>query len=479
MATTPVAPPPGFVLDNAAPPPGFVIDSPQTPSPPFLNPGGEAAATLATGSVATPLSGLAGIAGAVLPGPQGQGADWAEKLRNLLTYQPRSQMGRDVVNTITTPFQKLDQLTQRAGGAVTDVTGSPLAGTAVKTGLDFLPSLVAKGLKGPVAKVNADIKAGLPTIKALGPVKGETWKRAIDEGYRFPPSATGGTFFSNKLESAGGKAAIGQESAIRNQAITDQAMARDAGIPPGQPITLTTLDAAKDAMSQPYRDVAALSPIARTALKRLNDARDNARAAWKSYKAIPTQKTLAEAKNYDRLASTYENVIDRQAVQLGKPDLLAQLRQARIDIAKNRDVLRAWNPGTGEVNANVVGRMYDKDKGAKMTGNAETVGRTALAFRPYMREGSSIPTPGVSKSEALAAALLGLAGNATGAGAWPMGLPLVGGLARSWALSDFMQPTTPGLFMQGAGLATGVPLGYTFIPGLGMIQTQQNEVKPY
>ena len=48
-----------------------------------------------TGAAAEPAAGLAGIAGAVLPGEEGQGADWVEGVRDALTYQPKqSQVKR-------------------------------------------------------------------------------------------------------------------------------------------------------------------------------------------------------------------------------------------------------------------------------------------------------------------------------------------------------------------------------------------------
>lgn len=435
---------------------------------PVLNPAGEAGAALATGTVAAPLSGLAGLAGAALPGPGGQGADWAEKVRQALTYQPRSKMGAEVLNLATSIPRKIGELTDKAGGAVTDATGSPLLGTAVKTGLDFLPQIAASGLKVPVSSWKAGSQAAADAANLLKQVKNETLQRALDEGYVVPPSAIRGNFITNRMESIGGKAAVGQEAASRNQAVTDKIARREAGIPADQPISESTLEAARDAMSQPYRDVAALSPIAKNNLERLKQSRADANRNWGAFNQTGDPKFLAAAKNFDRLSNQYENAIDLQAKLLGKPDLLNQLRQARQDIAKNSDVARAWNPGSGEVDAVAIGRALDQGK--KLSGGLETIGRFALAFRPYAREGSRIPTPGVSKSEALASAALGVTGNAAGLGFWPALAPLVSHPMRSAVLSETMRPSV-GLkipaYVQAADAGTQLP--YYLMPGLGLI----------
>lgn len=58
---------------------------------------GEVAATMATGVVAEPVSGLAGIMGTLLPGDPGQGARFVESVRKAMTYQPRTVAGREYI----------------------------------------------------------------------------------------------------------------------------------------------------------------------------------------------------------------------------------------------------------------------------------------------------------------------------------------------------------------------------------------------
>src|SRR5882672_7492474 len=63
--------------------------------------------SLTTGTIAAPISGFAGIAGSLLPGPEGQGAAWARKTGSALTYEPRTTGGKNAMEAISYPFQKL------------------------------------------------------------------------------------------------------------------------------------------------------------------------------------------------------------------------------------------------------------------------------------------------------------------------------------------------------------------------------------
>jgi len=95
----------------------------------------ETAGTIGSAIIAEPLSGLAGIAGSVLPGKAGQGGRWVEGVQNALTYQPRSDEGQanmqgisdSIVGRFGEGFQEAEQ---NLGNYVLDKTGSPLLATA-------------------------------------------------------------------------------------------------------------------------------------------------------------------------------------------------------------------------------------------------------------------------------------------------------------------------------------------------------------
>lgn len=95
---------------------------------------------LGSSMVAAPAAGLAGIAGALLPGEAGQGARWTEAVQQALTYQPRTESGQRTTAAVNAPFEWLSRQADRAGGAVAEATDSPLAGAAVNTGIQMLPA---------------------------------------------------------------------------------------------------------------------------------------------------------------------------------------------------------------------------------------------------------------------------------------------------------------------------------------------------
>ncbi len=121
----------------------------------------EPAATMASSMIAEPVSGLAGIAGTLLPGEQGQGARWVEGVQNALTYQPKTQQGMqglrglgELMQPVGDAFQAAEQFSGDIGydlggptlgaamaaipAAATEVTGVGKPARALKR-LDDLP----------------------------------------------------------------------------------------------------------------------------------------------------------------------------------------------------------------------------------------------------------------------------------------------------------------------------------------------------
>lgn len=119
----------------------------------------ETVGMLATGAVAEPISGLAGIAGTVLPGPEGQGAEWVERTQRALTYAPRTERGRqyaqdvaEVLIPITSAAESVSEYVGEKGFEA----GGPLGGAAYKTALAAIPEIL--GLKGTRAAKKGLIK---------------------------------------------------------------------------------------------------------------------------------------------------------------------------------------------------------------------------------------------------------------------------------------------------------------------------------
>ena len=160
--------------------------------------GAEAALTIGSGIIAEPIAGLAGIAQSVNPfADNGAGAQAVEDTRSALTYQPRSQAGKENIQDIGEALQPvaeaLDAPSQYLGNAVLEKTGSPeLAAIAHTLPVAVLELLGFKGagalkktkMETPSQATAKEVDAALidssPDIKDLKAKSREIYKE-IDE----------------------------------------------------------------------------------------------------------------------------------------------------------------------------------------------------------------------------------------------------------------------------------------------------------
>ncbi len=206
-------------------------------------------------------------------------------------------------------------------------------------------------------------------------VREQTLKEGVEAGYTVPPSAVSDSFLGRRLESVGGKAALGQESAIRNQEVTNRLARQAANLGPDEDITLTTLKAARDKLAAPYQEVSNLSPTAKTALTDWREANKEAQAWYKAYERLPLPSLQKKAERFKETAERMLDTMEREAVSAGRPELVESLKKARIEIAKNYDVEKALNLGSGEVDASVIGRILDSKGDKAVTGELKTIGK--------------------------------------------------------------------------------------------------------
>jgi hypothetical protein len=321
------------------------------------------------------------------------------------------------------------------GQGTTEVTGSPEAGIAAT--MATVPALSAASNAARQNSMQA---------KSRNAMKDETLNNAREEGYVVPPSAAGGNWFTRRLESIAGKAAIGQEATVKNQEITNKIARREVGLPDDTPISVDALKARRDVLAGPYKEVAAINKTAAKALEELKQARADANGYYRHYDVSADPKSLAEANKFSQKAEALEQALEATAKRAMKPELINELRAARQAIAKTYDVERSLNVATGDVSAAVLGRAVDKGK--PLSGGLGVAGKFQQAFPAYARDGERVPTPGVSKSEALMGALLGTGGFAMAgpAGTALAALPLASGPMRSLLLSRPFQggPLYPG-----------------------------------
>ncbi len=113
---------------------------------------------LGSGALAGPASGFAGLAGAVLPGPEGQGADWASKVAQALSYKPRTQGGELLTKGAALPFELLHKGGVALGQKAQDAGASPGVATAIQTAAEVGPALLgpkAVGMAAPTVEAGA------------------------------------------------------------------------------------------------------------------------------------------------------------------------------------------------------------------------------------------------------------------------------------------------------------------------------------
>src|SRR5258708_7828876 len=240
-------------------------------------------------------------------------------------------------------------IAEEVGGRVTDVGArmglppevSAGAGYATNVGLNAIPAFLG-GPARPAAVALKDV------------VKMGTLKEGRQLGLNVPPSAVGSGHIERGIESLGGKADIGREMSARNREAIQVVARREAGIPKEQPITEDTLAQARNVIAEPYRRISALSPQAALALEKLKATRQESKVFWRHYEMQADPKSLEQAKKLDAKAEQLEERISKIAGELS-PDLLPALREARVRLAKNFDIEKALNVGTGEIDARMIG----------------------------------------------------------------------------------------------------------------------------
>lgn len=157
--------------------------------------------TLAQGgsaALALPISGAAGITQGVKNFLAKRGTPAADRVRSVqesLTYQPRTGMGSGFSRAVGAPSEIYQAATNRAGEAVTDFTGSPALGAAVKTVGDIAPAVVAARSgprQAPVKRGTENYRStkyDIPKTEELTAASREAYKAGKESGVMVAPEA--------------------------------------------------------------------------------------------------------------------------------------------------------------------------------------------------------------------------------------------------------------------------------------------------
>lgn len=158
---------------------------------------------------------------------------------------------------------------------------------------------------------------------------------------------------------AGGQTALQTAAARRNQQVTNNIVRSEIGLPADAALDDITIALQRDRVSEPYRQIAAISPAAATALENLRRTRTNATRYWRQYARDNNVDAENRAIALDATAQRLENQLEVIARAVPDGDtLVARLRDARRSLAKIHVVERALNPDAGNVDARVLGRIH-------------------------------------------------------------------------------------------------------------------------
>jgi len=362
-----------------------------------------------------------------------------EDTERALTYQPRSQAGREIIANVERPLQKLAEVGESAGAKVAEKTGSPALGAAANTAIQAAPGLIPEVPKALKRVAEPAAEAALTRVRPVAERIAQAGEekaavRAAEEapkqakiaqarsiGLKLPPSEAGGP--SGKiLEGAGGKDQTEMSLSRANSKVINRTAAREIGLSDRQAMTEANIERQKQKAFQAYdqvkkagkvefddtyrQELAAVrertaqaekdfpedtnelidkeikkfdrpSADASSMLEKIKSLRDRAARNMKSPDAEKFELGLAQKK----IATAMENQIERQ-VGATNPDLIKNFRAARVQLAKIYNVEDALGPN-GNLSAAVLARQLKR--GVPLSGGLKTIAETYQEFPRVMR----------------------------------------------------------------------------------------------
>lgn len=306
----------------------------------------EPIASMASGAANTVLGGLAGLDAALDPRQaEGAGAAAVERFADR-TYQPVTDTGQAVMQTVAAPFQWYGQKADDAGQIVSGTTGSPLLGAAMRTLIEAAPELVgARGVGSAARRAGTrpplqppqpapPVSDSAALARAAGLEVRPSDVRAADPGVRFP-----GIVPERLVESIAGSDRLRYDMTLRNQPRNTATAARAIGAPEGAALTPETFQQLRAPQSAVYDQVAqTIGDFTPTA--ELQRALDNIATS------LPEAASPAAAAEINRLAGTFSYPTTGQGVLNAIADLRQRARAnsrpsdgARAEV--NEDIARA------------------------------------------------------------------------------------------------------------------------------------------
>lgn len=339
----------------------------------------------------------------------------------------------------------------------------------VGTGTQMIAGAMDPVLNATQAVANQLAPKGFqpPTANA----KGAVIQELRDAGYKLPPTEMEGGAGTRMLEGVGGPARTAGMAKSVNQQVSQDLATKALGLPKGTPLTEDTLASqAQQLIQQGYEPIRNLgtirmgrlyrqelddiatrfrdvdqAPQIQARINRLQVTRLDAPAALdriSQLRADATDAFKGNNSNYGRalrsMADALENQIERNLPS--NSPLLAQFREARIGLAKNRAVEQMLaDPSTGIISTAKAAAL--EKAGVPLTGELKTLAR---AGSPMFSRATGTPAGGLPVPVNYGDSMFFGGGALTapftgGAGAGLAAVPLVRAGARHAVLSEPVQ----------------------------------------
>lgn len=154
-----------------------------------------AVGNMATGAIAAPVAGLAGIGSTIKNLAQGRsfddaasaGADTSEAIQHKLTYEPKTESGKAAVSAANLPMEVASELLGKGGGAIGSVIGPRSEAAGEIIGKNAIPlAMTAEGLRGavmnPMKPKEAVPGRNFSPLRKLNPEQENRFFRMKDQG---------------------------------------------------------------------------------------------------------------------------------------------------------------------------------------------------------------------------------------------------------------------------------------------------------
>jgi len=318
---------------------------------------------------------------------------------SMFQYDPTTEKSKKYYETFSENLGALPATSQFS-------TGSRLANLQKK--LPKTPDNVTSKLNTEIQKfVNKDFKYQLDEFTKNAKTN-KTIKESADAGYVFIPSQIKNSTKLDQLkESTVGTTRVTEAAKIKNQEVTNNLVRKYLNVPENTPLDDTLLDGIRRKHGKVYAEISELEspqgiPVTfdnvydiatkqkytlptqtyrngKEILEDLKKSRFDSNLNWQYFKKTGDPEVRERAVKLDAKVDTLENELKKLAEKSGRKDLVPKLDTARKEIAKSHLVTKALNPVTGDVDANVFGKLAYQKK--LLDPNAQKIAKFSKGFK--------------------------------------------------------------------------------------------------